>query len=313
MANAKPPPPPPAKKKLPPKKGPTPPPIPSKGAVKAARALAPPKPAVPPPVSTRTVKKFAVSEWSGDKEGEKIIVYAKHGMGKTTLSALAPKPVFIGIDDGGRKIKDPRTGEDLKHIPDVEDFQDVRDVLHQHEVFDDCETIVIDTVTALQHMGLDYTFLTVKGPKNLKCTNIEQYGYHKGYRHLYDTMHHILGDLDPLVKRGKNVILVCQMIPIKISNPGGEDFLCNTPELQTDPKANIAADYMDWVDHIFMVDHANVTAEGGKAVATGGRVIRVHPEIHFEAKSRTLGPEYATVAFEHNQDDSIWQFLFGGE
>lgn len=287
-------PPPPAKKKAPP-------PV-------------PPKVAAPPPAPSRVAKKFKVETWEGGKEGEKIILYAKSGMGKTTLSAMAPTPVFIGLDDGGRKIRHPITGEKLKRIPGIETFQDVRDALHQFDLFDDYETIVIDTGTALQHLGLLHTFITVRGPKDHPiCTNIEQYGYHKGYRHLYDTMHLILGDLDPLVRQGKNVIIICQMIQSRVSNPGGEDFIQDVPDLQTDPKANVEADYISWADHVLKIDHHAVTATDGKAVASGGRVIRVHPEIHFEAKSRTLGPELATVSFEDKTDDSIWRFLFGDE
>ena len=290
----------------------TPPP---KAPAKAKPPLpVPPKVSAPPAAAKRIVKKFTVEDWKGDMEGDAIVLHGKYGMGKTNLAALAPTPVFIGLDTGGRKIKHPVTGKDLKYIPGIKDFQDVRDALHQVEIFDPYKTVVIDTGTQLQHLGLQHTFATVKGPSATpKCTNIEQYGYHKGYRHLYDTMHHILGDLDPLIKRGKNVIIVCQSIQTKVSNPGGEDFLRDTPDLQTDAKANVAADYMSWADHIFMIDHHSVVAEEGKATASGGRVIRVHPEIHFEAKSRTLGPEYATVAFEHKADDSIWQFLFGGE
>lgn len=290
----------------------SPPPPP---AAKKKPPTAPPKPVAPPPVAKRVAKTFTVQDWDGDVEGHKIIIHGKYGMGKTNLSALAPTPVFIGgLDPGGSKIKHPVTGENLKVIPGVETFQDVRDVLHQVDLFDPYETVVLDTGTELQHLGLLHTFATVHGPKDCpKCTNIEQYGYHKGYRYLFDTMHHILGDLNPLIKRGKNVIIVCQSIQTKVSNPGGEDFLRDTPDLQTDAKANIAADYMSWADHIFMIDHHNVSASDKKAVATGGRVIRVHPEIHFEAKSRTLPPECATVAFADKTDDSIWQFLFGGE
>lgn len=296
----------------------SPPPKPPPKPPASKKKPPPPIPSAPPPQASRTVKKFTVEDWEGSKEGEKIILQGKYGMGKTTLSAMAPNPAFIGLDDGGRKIVHPVTGEVLKRIEDgdgkgPETFQEVRDVLHQPDLFDDYETVVIDTGTQLQHLALLHTFATVKGPQNVTCTNIEQYGYHKGYRHLYDTMHHILGDLDPLVRKGKNVIIICQTLPIRISNPGGEDFLCNTPELQADPKANVAADYMSWADHIFMIDHHAVQAVERKAVATGGRVIRVHPEIHFEAKSRTLGPELATVTFENAQDDSIWRFLFGGE
>lgn len=287
---------------------------PAKPPASKKKPLPPPMPATPAPKSSRVVKIFCVEDWEGGAEGEKIILHGKYGMGKTTLSAMAPTPVFIGLDDGGRKIKHPITGEVLKRIPDIESFQDVRDVLHQVDLFNNYETIVIDTGTKLQHLGLLYILATIKGPKDCpKCTNIEQYGWHKGYRYLYDTMHHILGDLDPLVRRGKNIIIVCQTIQTKVSNTGGEDFLCDTPDLQIDAKNNIAADYMSWVDHTFMIDHVNVQAVEGKAVASGGRCIRVHPEIHFEAKSRTLGSELATVLFENKQDDSIWKFLFGGE
>lgn len=289
-----------------------PPKIPPKPPASKKKLPPPPVPTTPPPTTNRAVKKFTVEDWAGDAEGHKIMLHGKYGMGKTNLAALAPVPVFIGgLDAGGSKIKHPVTGENLKVIPGVETFQDVRDVLHQVDLFNPYETVVLDTGTQLQHLGLLHTFITVKGPQGIICTNIEQYGYHKGYRYLYDTMHHILGDLDPLIKRGKNVIIVCQSIQTKVSNPGGEDFLRDTPDLQTDPKANVAADYMSWADHIFMIDHHNVTAESGKAVATGGRVIKVHPEIHFEAKSRTLGPELATVSFDDKTDDSIWRFLFG--
>lgn len=288
----------------------TPPKPPAKPPATKKRST-PPAPIAPAPTAKRATKTFQVKPWEGSKEGEKIIIHAKSGMGKTTLAALTPNPVFIGLDDGGRKIKHPITGKDLNHIPGIETFQDVRDVLHQIDLFDNYKTIVIDTGTQLQHLGLLHTFTTIKGPKNATCTNIEQYGYHKGYRYLYDTMHHILGDLDPLVKRSKNIIIVCQMLPIRISNPGGEDFLCDTPDLQTDPKANIAADYISWADHVFKIDHVDLQAKDGKAASTGERCIRVHPEIHFEAKSRTLGPELATVSFEDKTDDSIWRFLFG--
>ena len=277
----------------------------------------PPKIVAPPTAAKRVAKKFTVEDWAGDVEGDKIILHGKYGMGKTTLAAMAPTPVWIGLDDGGRKIKHPVTGENLKVIPGVETFQDVRDVLHQVNLFDPYETIVIDTGTQLQHLGLQHTFATVKGPKDCRlCTNIEQYGYHKGYRHLYDTMHHILGDLDPLVKHGKNIIIICQTVQAKVANSGGEDFLCDTPDLQVDAKANVAADYMSWADHIFMIDHHNIATADNKATATGGRVIRVQPEIHFEAKTRCRAlrdPKFATVAFENPEDNSIWQFLFGGE
>lgn len=286
--------------------------IPPKPSASKAK-LTPPAPATPAPKTSRTIKTFQVKPWTGENEGEKIILYSDSGMGKTTLSAMSPNPVLIGLDDGGRKIKHPVTGEDLNYIPGVETFNDVRDALHQRNLFDDYETIVIDTATELERLGLSWTFDNVKTEKNKTARNIEGYGWSKGYRHLYDTMRYPLSDLDPLIRQGKNVILICQMIAINISNSGGEDYLCDAPKLQSKhgTTPSIIGMYIEWSDHVFKIDHETLEAEEGKATASNERCIRVHPEVYFKAKSRTISIEYPTVSFANPQDDSIWRFLFG--
>lgn len=277
------------------------------------KKLMPPAPAVPTPKTNRAVKTFQVKPWTGSNEGEKVLLYSDSGMGKTTLSAMTPNPVFIGLDDGGRKIKHPVTGEDLNRIPGIETFDDYRDALHQKNLFNDYETVVTDTTTELEYWGLKWMLVNVKTEKNKIARGIEGYGWGKGYRHMYETMHKILGDLDPLVRQGKNIINVCQMIPISIPNPSGEDYLCDAPKLQPKHGAtpSIIGMFIEWSDHVFKIDHETLQAEDGKAVASNNRCIRVHPEVYFKAKSRTIPLEYPTVSFTSPQDDSIWKFLFG--
>ena len=86
------------------------------------KKLTPPVLTAPAPKSSRAIKTFQVKPWSGGDEGEKAILYSDSGMGKTTLSAMSPNSVFIGLDDGGRKIKHPITGEDLNYIPGIDDL-----------------------------------------------------------------------------------------------------------------------------------------------------------------------------------------------
>ena len=83
-------------------------PLPPKPAPTALKL--PPKPTG---VAPRTAKTFAVSVWDGKGEGQKIILYGPNGHGKTTLAAMAPNPVFIGLDDGGRQTRNPKTGEEI--------------------------------------------------------------------------------------------------------------------------------------------------------------------------------------------------------
>ena len=86
----------------------------------------PPAPKIPPPVAgkTRVKKTFTVGPWDGGLQGEKIVVYSVSGMGKTTLASLAKDAVIIGVDDGGRKIRNPLTGELLTVVRGVETFTD---------------------------------------------------------------------------------------------------------------------------------------------------------------------------------------------
>ncbi len=260
-------------------------------------------------------KTFTVTDWSGADEGHKVILYGDTGMGKTTLATMLPTPVFIGLDRGGRKNKHPVTGEDLKYVPGMETYQDVRDALFQSSLFDNYETIVIDTVTILQDLGEKWVLDNIKtdGKDKHYVDRLIDFGWGHGFRHLYDTMHLILPDLDPLVEQGKNVALVCQLQQTSISNSGGADFLKDVPKLQNQYGKvcpSIWGLYCEWADHIFKIEYEGVTAKDAKAASSGKRVIRIHPEIHFAAKSKTIPHTIPTIYFSEPADDSVWEYLF---
>lgn len=269
-------------------------------------------PAVPSAPSAPP-KSFSVEEWDGDTEGEQIIIYAGSGFGKTTLASMSPKPVFIGLDNGGRKIKNPKTGEKLKTIPGIQSFTDIRAALQQTELFDDYETIVIDTVTIMEEWAIPFVLETIPNDKGVNMKNIIQYGYNKGYRHLYDVMKLILTDLDPLVKNGKNVILIAQEAANRVPNAAGEDFLMAGPRLTSNKEANIESLYCEWADHILRICYDSQVVKDRKVSASDSRVIFTRGEAHFRAKSRTLTAEQAVVSFSDQSDDSIWQFIFKGK
>ncbi len=280
----------------------------------------------PPPISkTRKgkpapvpVKTFSVGPWKDEGEGERILLYAESGMGKTTLAALAPRPIFIGIDDGGRKIKDPRTGKDLQKINDVETYSDVRNALQQPALFENYDTAVVDTFTLVEGLAEPFMFKTIKHEKGGTVTSLEGYGYGKGYKHLYDVMILFAADCDRLIRAGKNVILVCQKMNVSRANPGGEDFLEAGPKLSHPKKENnsVRLYYKEWADHVFFIDHFGVAVDkGGKATGGTTRAIFVQPEMHYVAKTRSTEKfdDNRVVSFESKTDDTVWQFLFGSE
>ncbi len=280
----------------------------------------------PPPASKNRkpksapapVKAFSVGPWKDEGEGERIIIYGRSCMGKTTLAALAPKPVFIGIDDGGRKIKDPRTGADLQKIKSMETYDDVRNALQQPALFGGFETIVIDTLTLVENLAEPFMFRTIKHEKGGTVTHLEGYGFGKGYKHLHDVMIPIAADCDRLIRAGKTVILNCQSMNIKRANPGGEDFLEAGPKLShpTSEKHSVRLFFQEWADHVFRIDHFGMeVSKDHKATGGTSRAIFVQPEMHYVAKTRSLEKfdGNRAISFESKTDDTLWQFLFGSE
>lgn len=296
----------------------------------------PPKPRTPmapkataPQAPTHIRKTFTTAPWDGAGEGQKVIVYGASGKGKTSLAALAPAPVFIGLDDGGRMIRDPRTGEAIRRVPGIETFQDVRDALQQQGLFADAKSIVIDTGTILELLAIQHVIDTIPHEKaGVKISHIDDYGYGKGYNHLFDTMRLIFQDLDGQVRQGKNVIVLCQQCPVVVANAAGANYLQDGPKLYSpgpDSKQSftIRGYACEWADHVVKIDYLTQNVIGGtrdkegkehagKIVGSTQRAIFTMPaDPSYFAKTRTLTEP--VIAFENASDDSLWQYLFPEE
>ena len=263
----------------------------------------------PPTRTVQPPKKFAVVPCGTGTSGEKIFIYADTGMGKSTLSALAPQPVFLALDEGIDKLRHPLTNEPLNHVEGVETFQNVRDALGTIPLFENYDTVVVDTVTILQDLAEVDVVRNIKTEKGATVKNIMGYGYNKGYKHLYNTMKLILQDCDALIHQGKNVILIAQAAIHNIANPSGEDFLRSGPRLHKDKSWDIEALYCEWADHILRIDYQDVFVKEKKVTGETVRNIFTQPEVYFRAKSRTLTEP--VISFESPDDNSLWKFMFG--
>lgn len=265
--------------------------------------------AVPPRAPSAPAKKFTVAGWSSANRGEKVLLYAESGMGKTTLASTAPNPVFLGLDDGGARIINPITGEELQHVPGIEDFSDVRTVLSQPGLFDDYRTIAIDTVTVLQDWSVPFCLKTIPAGKGAEAQSIESYGYGKGYRHVYDVMLGILSLSDALVARGKNVIMIAQTEVIRVANAESEDFLKEGPRLQHTSQGDVAGLYREWADHVCRIGYQGIVVKEKKVkTACMDRAVFVQPEAWFYAKSRTIHVK-EPIDFSAPEKDDLWKFM----
>ncbi len=288
-----------------------------------SKAPAPPKQAIPK--DSAVTKTFAVKSWTGAGEGDKVLGYGAPGLGKTTLYSMMPGAIFIGTDDGGRRIINPKTEEPINHIPGIETFADVRAAIQQTDLWSKGSSCVIDTATMLELWIERHVLETVPLPKGGgQAKNLKHYGWNDGSAHVLDAFRLLLQDLDGLIRRGVNVGLICQEQAITIANPEGSDFLQATPKLHHDRQHSVMLEACEWADHVFRVSYLNaaISAEGdrvGKATSHDmTRAIFIGGAQYYKAKSRTLGRfvdddgnPIECIAFDNPADDSLWTFLFG--
>lgn len=265
-------------------------------------------------------KTFSIKTWTDADEGEKITLYAKSGTGKTTLAAMSPNAVFFPLDDGGRKITNPLTGKPIQAIDGITDYQDIRDALHQDNLFTDDCTIVFDTITKLEEIMEPYIFRHYK-QKGATVTAMRQYGW-DGPAHVLDCFRLLLTDLDAHVRKGRNVILLSQLGQITVANAEGVDYLEDGPRVSHNKQYSVRSEVCEWADHVFRLGYLNFSvakdndnskagkvqgADATRAVFTGGAQ-------HYIAKSRPIDGYRIPpiISFEHAGDDSLMKYLFEG-
>ncbi len=272
-----------------------------------------------PDAPSEPLKKFSAGV-SASNRGQKIIVYGNSGIGKSSLVALAPTPIFIPLDDGSVNLRDPYTDEKVQQVQDANGeppctFAETRTALQQYSIYDNFETVVIDTATVLQDLSHQYMFDTIPHEKGNTVTSIEGYGYGKGYTHLYDVMKLVIQDCDELIRRGKNVIIIIQCTLATVANAAGDDYVCDAPQLYPGNKIapSVRDLYIQWADHVLFVNHANTAVKDKKIKGDVTRAVFTQGQLHFKAKTRVLASGEVipgVICFDDVKDDSIWQMIF---
>lgn len=275
---------------MPPPKKPLPPPLPPRSNGQAARA---------------TRQDFEIS--SGVERGpESIVLYGPGGVGKSELASLIAKqgivPLFIDIGKGSHFL-------DVKRITSLETWEDLRDFLHSDKIAP-FGAVVIDDLTKAEEMATTWVIQNVKTEKGKIVSGIDDYGWGKGYRHVYDQFLLLLQDLDALKRQGKWIICIAHECISEFPNPHGEAYIRFEPRLQN-PKSgkdSIRLRTKEWCDHMLFIGY-DVFSEDGKGKSSGTRTIYPREQGACMAKTRTLSEP---IPYERHSD-TIWQLIIKGE
>lgn len=259
--------------------------------------------ASPPQSGPRMALEFkSVSESSG----ERVLLYGTAKIGKTSLALHAPGPVvFFDLDRSLPKLQ--KSGMDMSDIRTLEpaNYEELYAMLLA-DGWDGIQTIVIDSATVLEGWAEEDMLAKVPTEKRKKANSIEDYGWGKGYRHLYDRQDLILQALDIHVNAGRNTILICHDHVGKKPNVMGEDFLCYTPQLMETPQYSFKGRAKGWADHILFVSY-DINVSDGKAEGSGTRTIYTKELPYLLAGSRTI-KKPALIYTEGSTE--VWDLMF---
>jgi hypothetical protein len=228
------------------------------------------------------------------------LVYGAEGVGKSSLAADAPSPIFMDIDDGSAGLDVARyqfRDGDGGHVPLT--YQEVIDAIddltkNEHTF----KTLVLDTADRLESLMWKHILNRESEPSALnksgkKFHSIEEFGYGKGYQLAVDEWRDLCRRLDLLrTQRGMTIVVLAHAQIRTFKNPEGEDY--DRYSLRINEKAG--GFLREWADTTGFA----CFEEGGskldpnakaKGFSTGRRLLKLTRTATFDAKTRLALPE----------------------
>lgn len=243
--------------------------------------------------------------------GIRLGIHGPAGAGKTTFARRAPKPcVFFDLDGTLDLVEDednlvyqyenntPTARETLTALSDLRLFAE-----------NNIKTIVIDPITRLEQLTVDEIVSTVPvDTKGTRANYLEDYGWGKGYRYVYDYFEKYLAALNTHARMGRYVVLVAHTTTATVDNTGGSNYLRSEPRLLNPEKANTRAMFVEWCDHLLFIGKEVTVQERDKKALDSKRMIWSTEQPFCIAKNREAPLE---ALYELDQIDRMYTYLFG--
>ena len=204
----------------------------------------------------------------------KTLIYGPEGIGKSTLAAMWPNPIFIDLEGGTNQLPVVR----LEAPSSWSMLRAELTAIKNREV--PCSTVIIDTIDAAERMCAEY-IMARDGKKS-----IEEWGYGKGYTILQEEFGRLLDYLTDTAASGINVVVLGHSTMRKFERPD-ESGAYDRFELKLTKQ--VSPMVKEWADMVLFCDYKTYveTNKSGKAKATGGaRVIRTTHAPTWDAKNR---------------------------
>jgi hypothetical protein len=219
----------------------------------------------------------------------RLLIHGVDAVGKSTFGANAPRPVFIGTEDGTEHL-------DVARFPMPQDWADILEAVRSMtETESEYKTLVIDSLDWAEPTL--WRHVCQKG----NVSSIEDFGggFGKGYNAALDEWRVLLATLERLQRdRGVNVILIAHSFIKKFANPEGEDF--DRYILKLNEKA--AGLIREWCGGVYFANYETFAikdkAKRVRGVSTGARLLYTQRTAAYDAKDRYGLPEQLPLSWE---------------
>lgn len=212
------------------------------------------------------------------------------GIGKTSLAATFPKPVFIRVEDGMQSIPEEVRPDAFPQLEKVEDlWEQLKALINEKH---DYKTVVIDSVTRLERMFIDH--VVDNDPKNPKSINQALGGYGAGLMAVAGMHQRVRKAAELLKAKGINTVFIAHADTETIELPDEDPYTRYNLRLG---KKSMSA-YVDDVDLVgFLKLEVFTSGEGDrkKALSDGTRQLITYTTAANISKNRFGIEEPLTV------------------
>jgi len=216
----------------------------------------------------------------------RVMLYAPHGIGKTTFAAGAPSPIFVQTEDGLGQLE-------VDHFPLAKSVTDVHEALQALTGKHDFSTVVIDSLDWLDNLIWEQ----INGEHDAK-----DLAYGKGAVIAADKWREILDMLNVLRAQGMATILLAHCEIKRFDSPEVEPFDRYQPKLQ----ARSSALVQEWCDCVFFANYKTIVKQSevgfnnkvSRGISTGERIMYTSEKPAYLAKNRYALPESLPLSWD---------------
>ena len=219
------------------------------------------------------------------KSAIKTVIAGSEGIGKSTLAAKFPDPLFIDTEGVTKSL-------DIKRVVCKDSWDELIQIVKEVQAdISVCKTLVLDTADWAEILCKDYICT------KYRQANIDAIPFGKGYSYLQDEFAILLKELDKLIELGINVTIIAHAKPRKYELPEEQGQFDRWEMKLTKQVAPLVKEWCDMLlfcnykTFVVSTDNDSKKAQGGK------RVIYTSHHPCWDAKNRFNLPDELDLDF----------------